>query len=117
VVSGALGHQVDLVTAVSRAFGRQVGSGTAVSRLLDVKLALFLVARQAGRAGRAGQAGRGKLILAQGKSPRAALDVTLALERRFQRPLEVKLALDWRFREILVVFLRFPVVSQSLQTL
>ena len=80
MVSGALGHQVDLVTAVSRAHGRQVGSATAVSGLLDVKLALFLVAMQAGRAGRAGQAGRGRLILAQGRSTRAALDAKMDLE-------------------------------------
>ena len=57
MVSGALGHQVDLVTAVSRALGRQVGSGTAVSGALGRQVGLILVARQAGWAGRVGQAG------------------------------------------------------------
>ena len=55
MVSGALGHQVDLVTAVSRALGRQVGSGTAVSGALGRQVGLVLVARQAGWAGRADQ--------------------------------------------------------------
>ena len=65
--------------------------------LLD-EVSLVLVARQAGWAGRAGQAGRGRLILAQGRPPRAALDAKLALERRFWEPLDVKLALERRFR-------------------
>ena len=101
------------------ALGRQVGSGTAVSGALGYQVGVVLVARQAGRAGRAGQAGRGRLILAQGRPPRAALDaklalerqfqepsdVKLALERRFRRPLEVKLALGWQFRHFFAVFL------------
>ena len=113
------------------ALGRQVGSGTAVSGALRRQVGLVLVARQAGWAGRAGQAGRGRLILAQGRPSRAALeaklalerrfrellDVKLALEQRFQRPLEVKLALERQFYDLFTVFLRFPAVSQSLRTL
>ena len=64
-------------------------------------MSLVLVARQAGWAGRAGQAGRERLILAQGRPPRAALDAKLALERRFQEPLDVKLALEQRFWDLL----------------
>ena len=79
------------------ALGRQVGSGTAVSGALGRQVGLVLVARQAGWAGRASQAGRGRLILAQGRPPRAALDAKLALERRFWQPLDVKLALERRF--------------------
>ena len=85
------------------ALGRQVGSGTAVLGALGRQVGLVLVARQAGWAGRAGQAGRGRLILAQGRPPRAALDAKLALERRFREPLDVKLALERRFRRPLEV--------------
>ena len=46
-----------------------------------------------GFGGKAGKAGRGRLILAQGRPPRAALDAKLALERRFREPLDIKLAL------------------------
>ena len=113
------------------ALGRQGGSGTAVSGALGRQVGLVLVARQAGWAGRAGQAGRGRLILAQGRPPRAALDAKLALEQRFQEPLDVKLALERRFRrplevklalerqfcDFFVVFLRFLAGSQSLRTL
>ena len=113
------------------ALGRQGGSGTAVSGALGRPVGLVLVARQAGWAGRAGQAGRGRLILAQGRPPRAALDAKLALERRFRQPLDVKLALERRFRrplevklaleqlfcEFCFVFVRFSAVSQSLRTL
>ena len=79
------------------ALERQVASGTAVSRALGRQVGLVWAARQAGWAGRPGQAGRGRLILAQGRSPRAALDAKLALERRFRQPLDVKLALERRF--------------------
>ena len=113
------------------ALGRQGGSGTAVSGALRRQVGLVLVARQAGWAGRAGQAGRGRIILAQGRPPRASLDTKLALERRFQEPLDVKLALERWFRRRLevklalerqfcdafVVLLRFLAVSQSLRTL
>ena len=75
------------------ALGRQVGSGTAVLGALGRQVGLVLVARQAGWAGKAGQPGRGRLILAQGRPPRAALDAKLALERRFWELLDVKLAL------------------------
>ena len=131
MVSAALEHQAGLVTAVSVALGRQVGSGTAVLGALGRQVGLVLVARQAGWAGREGQAGRGRLILAQGRPSRAALeaklalerrfrellDVKLALEQRFQRPLEVKLALERQFYDVFIVFLRFSAVSQSLRTL
>ena len=79
-------------------------SGTAVSEALGRQVSLVLVARKAGWAGMTGQAGRGRLILAQGRSPRAALYAKLALVRRFRRPLEVKLALEKQFCEILVGF-------------
>ena len=85
------------------ALGRQGGSGTAVSGALAHQVGLVLVARQAGWAGRAGQAGRGRLILAQGRPPRAALDAKLALERRFREPLDAKLALERLFRTPLEV--------------
>ena len=82
-----------------------------------------------GFGGKAGQAGSCRLILAQGRPPRAALDAKLALERRFREPLDVKLALERRFRrplevklalerqfcESFVAFLRFWAVSQSLE--
>ena len=57
MVSGALGHQVDLVTAVSRALGRQVGSATAVSGALGCQVG-SVFAGKAGRAGRKGRPGR-----------------------------------------------------------
>ena len=102
-VSAALGHQVGLVKAVSVARGRRGGSGTVVLGALGRQVGLVLVAWQAGWPGRAGQAGSGRLILAQGRPPRAALDAKLAQERRFREPLDVKLALERRFRRPLEV--------------
>ena len=80
------------------ALGRQGGSRTAISGALGRQVGLVLVAWQAGWPGRAGQAGSGRLILAQGRPPRAALDAKLAPERRFREPLDAKLALERLFR-------------------
>ena len=127
MVSGALGHQVDLVTAVSKP-GCQIGSGVVVSGALGRQVG-FVFGGKAGRAGRPGR--QGQAYFGAGQVTQASLGcqvgpgmtISAALGRQVGSGTAVSETLGSQvgpgtaILQFFVVFLRFLAVSQSLRTL